>query len=194
MAGKAEPCAPPELAAWERCLDQAAYANGRWFMNFPQMHTNEVRGMVKIVRFALDEFHYGLALADVERVVRLVEITSLPQAPEIVLGVVNVQGRIIPVVNIRKRFRLPERELSPEDQLILAKTWKRPVGLAVDAVAGVVELPERRVTAAQVILHGLEYVEGVARLDDGMILIHDLDKFLSLDEESALSEALDSNG
>ena len=62
-----------------------------------------------IVVFALDEQRYALHLLAVERVVRAVEVTALPEAPEIVLGVVNVKGRIVPVINVRRRFRLPER-------------------------------------------------------------------------------------
>ena len=69
-------------------------------MNNPSNH---------IVVFTLDEQRYALHLLAVERVVRAVEVTALPEAPEIVLGVVNVKGRIVPVINVRRRFRLPER-------------------------------------------------------------------------------------
>lgn len=120
----------------------------------------------------------------------MVEISPLPKAPEIVLGVINVQGRIVPVFNVRKRFRLPEREMSLSDQLIVAQTSRRTVAMLADAVSGVVAYPEQQVIAAEKILPGLEYLEGVAKLENGMILIHDLDKFLSLEEEEILGHAL----
>jgi len=120
----------------------------------------------------------------------MVEISPLPKAPEIVLGVINVQGRIVPVFNVRKRFRLPERETSLSDQLIVAQTSRRTVAMLVDAVSGVVAYPEQQVITADRVLPGLEYLEGVAKLDGGMILIHDLDKFLSLEEETTLDNAL----
>lgn len=140
--------------------------------------------------FMLDEQQYALRLSAVERIVRIVDPTPLPKAPDIVLGVVNVQGRIIPVVNIRKRFCLPERETTLGDQLIIAHTSARPVALVADAVTDVVERSEREVTAAEKILPGMEYVEGVAKLEDGLILIHDLDRFLSFEETRTLDEAL----
>jgi len=144
----------------------------------------------RLVRFSLDQQRYALYLSAVERVVPAAEVTPLPKAPEIVLGVLNAGGRIIPVVNIRRRFRLPEREIDVQDQLILAHTGKRPVALVVDSVTGIAEVADEQVTAADRILPGLEQVEGVARLEDGLMLIHDLGKFLSLDEEQELGAAL----
>ena len=146
--------------------------------------------MIQLVELNLDDQRYALRLSTVERVIRAIEITPLPKAPEIVLGIVNIGGRIVPVVNVRKRFRLPEKEIELGDHLILGQTGRRPVALVVDEVSSVVERPEREVITAQEILPGLEYVQGVAKLEDGVILIHDLDKFLSLEEEAALDKAL----
>jgi purine-binding chemotaxis protein CheW len=142
------------------------------------------------VLFNLDKLSVGLPLAAVERVERAVEITPLPKAPEIVLGVVNVRGRVVPVVDIRKRFELSQHPLDPRDHLILARTLRRPVALAVDQVAGVQSFEADRITPSGEILPGLEYVEGVARIAEGMILIHDLDRFLSLEEDEALGKSL----
>jgi purine-binding chemotaxis protein CheW len=144
----------------------------------------------QLIVFNLDEQRYALHPSAVERIVRAVEVTALPKAPEIVIGVVNVQGRIIPVVNIRKRFRLPEREISLSDQLIIARTSKRTVALVADAMSGVVECSDQQVITAEKILAGMEYIEGVAKLESGRILIHDLNEFLSLEEEKALDDAM----
>ena len=143
-----------------------------------------------LVVLTLDEQRYALPLSAVERVVRIVEVTPLPDAPDIIAGVVNVKGRIIPVADIRKRFRLPAREISLSDQLIVARTSRRPVALVVDAVIGIVEYREQEVTAAEDILPHIRYVEGVVQLKDGMTLIHDLDRFLSLEEEQSLEKAM----
>ena len=140
--------------------------------------------------FGLDEQRYALRLSSVERTVRMVEITPLPEAPEIVLGVIDVQGEVVPVLNIRKRFRLPERAPGLADQLIMARTTRRSVALVADAVIDVVALSEDELIKPATILPGLEYVEGVAKLGDGMVFIHDLDAFLSLEEEQTLATAL----
>ncbi len=141
--------------------------------------------------FSLEQQQYALHLSAVERVVRAVEITSLPKAPEIVMGLVNVRGRIFPVVNTRKRFSLPEREIEPSDRYILARTSRRIVVLAVDAVEGVIEPSEQEVIQAETIASGLHQIEGVIKLESGILLIYDLEKFLSLEEEATLDRALE---
>ena len=144
---------------------------------------------LQLVVFALDDQRYALHLSAVERIVRAVEMTPLPKAPEIVIGVINVQGRIIPVFNIRRRFHLPEREIELSDQLIIANTARRTVALVVDTVDGVIERLSEEVTPADQVLPRIEYVEGIVKLENGLVLIHDLDKFLSIDEGTKLDEA-----
>jgi len=109
--------------------------------------------------FSLESQQYALHLHVIERAVRAVEATPLPKAPDIVLGVVNVQGQVIPILNIRRRFRLPDKEINLSDQLIIARTSRRTVTLLVDTVTGVVERQEEQVTAAEKIVPGMEYVE-----------------------------------
>ncbi|RJX29402.1 MAG: purine-binding chemotaxis protein CheW [Desulfarculus sp.] len=147
-------------------------------------------GHKEIVVFALDEPRYALPLTTVERVVRAVDITPLPKAPEIVLGVINAEGRIVPVVDIRRRFGLPARELQLEDRFLIARTSRRVVALVVDSVAGIQELDGRQSLESGQALAFAPYLQGVAKLADGLVLIYDLDQFLSLDEERKLDAAL----
>lgn len=149
-----------------------------------------MNNLSQLVVFTLDEQRYALHLTAVERIVRVVEITPLPKAPEVVLGVVNVHGQIIPVVNIRKRFRLLEREIALSNQLIIANTSRRSVALLVDEVSGVFEISEQEIIKAEKILPDMDYVKGVIKLEDGMILIHDLNTFLSIEEAKALDDAM----
>lgn len=144
----------------------------------------------QLVVFTLDNRRFALPLPAVERVIRMVEIAPLPKAPEIVTGVVNIQGRVIPIVNIRRRFNMQGRETEISDQLVISRTSKRAVGIIVDEVTGVIECSGDEIVAAEKVLPGMEYVEGVAKLSDGMIFIHNLDRFLSLEEEKALDEAI----
>jgi purine-binding chemotaxis protein CheW len=143
-----------------------------------------------VVALMLDDIRYALPLTSVERVVRAVEITPLPDAPDIILGVINVHGRVVPVVDIRRRFRLPARAISAGDQLVIAHTPRRCLALVADTVRGVVECPAGDIVTPHDVLPDLHYVTGIARLADGLILIHDLDGFLALDEERALAQAL----
>jgi purine-binding chemotaxis protein CheW len=145
---------------------------------------------VQIVVFALDDRRIALPLAAVERVVRAVEVTPLPKAPAVVLGAVNVQGNLVPVFHLRRRFGMPEREIETGDHLILARTARRTVALPVDSVAGVAACADADVVPPDAIASGIEYVAGVVKRPDGMIFIHDPDTFLSLDEARQLEEAL----
>lgn len=144
----------------------------------------------RFVVFTLDEKSYALRLGVVECVVGAVEINPLPKAPTIALGIVNFRGQVLPVFNVRQRFRLPPRETRLSDQLVLAHTAKRSVLLLVDSVIGVIERSAEKLIPAERILPRMKYVEGVTKLNGGLVLIHDLDKFLSLEEEELLTRVL----
>lgn len=150
--------------------------------------------MGSYVILCLDDMRVALPLQCIERTERAVHVTCLPAAPEIVLGVVNVRGRIIPVINMRQRFHLPHREIGLTDRLVIAHTGQRPVALMADAVSGIVEYDGADLAVADSVFPGLEFIEGIARFDDGLILIHDLGRFLSLEEEQVLSQAMNMAG
>ena len=144
----------------------------------------------QIVLFSLDEPRYALYLSAVERVVRAVEIIPLPKTPDIVLGVINFQGEIIPVIDIRKRFHLASREIALEDQFIIARTSKRFVVIVVDSVDGVYDLEQYQITDAEETFPYTDYLSGIANIETNIVLINDLEKFLSLNEQNVLNEAL----
>jgi purine-binding chemotaxis protein CheW len=140
-----------------------------------------------LLAFEVAGQHYGLSLTRVQEVIRVVEITPLPKSPDIVLGVINVQGKVVAVVDIRKRFGLPGKiDFGLTDQIIIANTRKRAVALVVDSVAGVIERSAAEIIEIEDIVPGVEYVDGVTKLDDNILFIHDLDCLLSLEEERQL--------
>jgi len=145
---------------------------------------------IQLVVFTLDSLRFALPLSAVERAIRIIEIVPLPKAPDIVIGVINLHGQIIPVVNIRKRFNLSEKEVNLNDHIVISHSKKRLLGILVDNITGVLEFPEHKIITADKIISGIEYVEGVVKLEDGIILIHDIDKFLSLEEEKTLNDAM----
>jgi len=140
--------------------------------------------------FTLDQQRYALSLESVAKVVRAAAITPLPQAPEIVLGVLDLQGEVIPVINLRKRFRLPERRLRHDDHFLIARSSTRTLALVVDLAEEVREERELAVKAPEEVVAGLELVQGVASTEDGIVLIHDLERLLFPAEEELLSRAL----
>jgi purine-binding chemotaxis protein CheW len=142
------------------------------------------------VVFTLDSQRYALHLSAVDRAVHVPHITPVPDALDILLGIVSIAGRITPVVDIRRRFNLPEREISLSDRLIFARTERRSIALVADAVLGVIACSEYSMASAEHILPGLRHVEGIIKFEDDLILIHDLDKFFSLEEEKSVDLAL----
>ena len=147
--------------------------------------------LIPLVVLTIGEQRYALHLSAVDRVVQAVEITPLPVAPPSVLGIINVHGRLLPVLNLRYRFHLADRDLDVDDQFILAHTARRKVVLVVDRVLNIVEIPAQEIVSPEQIFPALEQIEGVVKLADGLVLIHDLDTFLSHEEEQALDSALE---
>jgi purine-binding chemotaxis protein CheW len=126
----------------------------------------------------------------VERILRAAEITPLPRAPDIVLGALDVEGDVLPVLNLRRRFHLPERPVAVSDQFLIARAGGRRVILVIDEAAGIIEPTPTEMTDAAAVVPGLAQIQGVVRMKDGLVLIQDLEKFLSLDEAAALDRAL----
>jgi purine-binding chemotaxis protein CheW len=107
-----------------------------------------------------------------------------------VRGVINVQGKVVPVFDLRMRFGRAEREVRVTDHFVIVNTARRKVALIVDAAVGVVRAEEAQVVAAAEILPEFDAIEGVVKLDGDIVFIHDLDRFLSLDDERELAAAL----
>jgi purine-binding chemotaxis protein CheW len=143
-----------------------------------------------LLLFSLDSRQFALPLERVREVVHAVEITPLAGAPGVVEGVVDVRGTVVPVLDARARFRLPARPVRLADHLILAEGAGRLVALRVDRVLDTHEVPAEAMTAANPNDASMAHLAGVATLEDGMVLVHDLDAFLTQAETDALAQAM----
>lgn len=146
---------------------------------------------LRLVVFDLERQRYALHLSAVERVLPMVAVSSLPNAPAIALGVINLHGEALPVLDLRRRLALPAREYGVTAHLLVAKTSRRRVVVPVDEVLGVEEVAATAVVAPEAVLPGTVHVAGIATLPDGLLFIHDLDTFLSLQEEQQITAALE---
>lgn len=147
---------------------------------------------LQLLVFRLEEQRYALRLGAVEKVARMVKITPLPKAPEIILGVIDVHGAIVPVADLRKRFSLPVQKPALDDRLIVARARRGPLALVADRLEGIVECGEEDFAPVETILPEAGYIEGVVKRRDGLVLIQDLDRLLSLEEAAAVDRALES--
>jgi purine-binding chemotaxis protein CheW len=119
-----------------------------------------------------------------------VTITPLPKAPAVVEGAINLRGTVVPVLDIRARFRRPPKPAEHTDHLVVAQAGAQLVALRVDRALDLLPLDGAAVDNAEAVLPGVEYVARVARLPDGLVLIHDLNTFLTAAEADALTAAL----
>jgi purine-binding chemotaxis protein CheW len=146
-----------------------------------------------ILVFAVDSDRYAIPASEVEQIVRSVAITELPGAPVVVEGVVDVRGTIVPVLDLRRRFGLPERPVTLSDLLIIASSGARRVALRTDGEASIRKIDPGALGQANDSLAQSRYVAGLAKLPDGIIVIHDLARFLSEAESESLAKALADN-
>ena len=146
----------------------------------------------QLISFTIDKHLLSIPITVVERVVRAVEVTPLGKAPEIILGVIDYHGDIIPVMSLRKRLGFPDRKLISSDRLMIIRISSRRLALVVDEVGEVIPHDNNRITTSGIFTKAIE-AEGITRCSDGLILIYDPEKFLSSSEEFDLEEALKSN-
>jgi purine-binding chemotaxis protein CheW len=145
---------------------------------------------LELLVFELAGSRYALKLADVREVVPAVMITPLPGAPEVVEGVIDVRGDLVPVYDLRARFDLPPVHLDPAEQLIVAWTGTRLVAVRCDRTQGLERVSPQSIDPAASLGTARRHLAGAARLPDGIVLIHDLPAFLDAAEQHALEQAV----
>jgi purine-binding chemotaxis protein CheW len=135
-----------------------------------------------LLTFGLDREEFGIPVTQVREVIRVTEITRVPQVPPHVRGVTNLRGRILPVVEIRTRMGLEPAVITPAARIVVVEVLGRVLGLLVDRVSQVTRVPAESVAPApeEVISAEADYLTGVARWDSRLIILLDLDKVLPL--------------
>jgi purine-binding chemotaxis protein CheW len=148
---------------------------------------------VPLLTFRVDGQRYGLPIAHVARVVRAVELTPLPGAPRAIRGVFSWHGKVIPAGDLRRRFGRPMHDLELDDHIIIANAKNRLLAILTDGPTDVSDVPAERIVVASSVSEKAGVVDGIAHLADGLVLIQDLDRFLSSAEDAQLTEALNAD-
>lgn len=138
--------------------------------------------MSHILVYLVGDQRHGIPLEAVTRVAAAVEVTPLPNAPEAIVGAINVQGQVVSLLSLRLRHGLPDREVGLDDRLIIAQSFSRRVlALLVDAVEGVLEVEQHAMADMREIAEGAGKITGVVKLEDGLVLLDDIDDLASYD-------------
>jgi purine-binding chemotaxis protein CheW len=171
--------APPSMASGRE--DLLAFADALTDNNSAVVA--EVEPERHLVTFVLEREEFGIPIARTREIVRVADITRVPQAPPHIRGVMNLRGRILPVVEIRTRFGLGPAVLTDRSRIVVVEAHGRTVGLLVDAVAQVVKVAESAVVPPpeEVVSHRSDYITGVARLGARLIILLELEKALLLE-------------
>jgi purine-binding chemotaxis protein CheW len=144
----------------------------------------------QIVVFRLGDEEFGVDVFSVLEILRHQQVTPVPKAPAFVEGVIDVRGTLIPVVDLRKRFELDQAPLDGQTRIVVTQFGGERLGLVVDAVSEVLRVAESAISDPPEYVRGLaaEYVRGMVRLEDRLVVLLEVDRILSSKERIALEK------
>jgi purine-binding chemotaxis protein CheW len=146
---------------------------------------------LQVVGFRIGRETFGVPISLVREIVRVPEITSVPNAPDYIEGVINLRGRIIPVVDLRKRFRERVGERDKKNRIVVAEVEGRLIGLLVNSASEVLRILPSEIEAPQDVFQEgeLNYITGVGKLRGRLVILLDLNKILQRGELRSLEDA-----
>lgn len=153
--------------------------------------TAQVQTEQQLVVFDLAAESYGVDINVVQSIIQMQEITRIPRTPEFVDGVINLRGKIIPVVDSRKRFGLADGERNSDNRIVVASIGGQDIGMVVDAVSEVLRIPMDAVEPPSTLItsQDSDYIRGIAKVEDRLVILLDLEKVFTDQEKTALAEA-----
>jgi Chemotaxis signal transduction protein len=142
----------------------------------------------QIVIFQLGSEFFGADIAKVESIIKIQSITQLPHAPSFVEGVTNLRGKVLPVIDLRKRFGLPAQETDKNSRIIVVSVDQIEVGMIVDEVSEVLTVPEGAVESAPAIATTVDssFIKGIAKIEERLVILLDLTQVLSTKEQAEI--------
>ena len=144
----------------------------------------------QLVVFDLGKEYFGVNITIVEGIIKMQEITKVPMALDFVEGITNLRGSVLPVIDLRKRLGMPVSEDTGDTRIIVVNTDDAKIGMIVDAVSEVLTILDETIEATPPVVSTIDtaFITGIAKLEDRLIILLDLDKVLSADEREALKE------
>jgi len=151
---------------------------------------HELEDIIQLVSFKIGNEEFGVDILKVQEINRMMEITTVPNAPTFVEGVVNLRGRIIPVIDLRTRLGMIKVEHSIKTRIIVVELVDKTVGFIVDEVNEVLRIPRSITEPPPEMVAGIDanYLTAVAKLEDRLLILLDLEKILDSEEAEQLSE------
>jgi len=145
---------------------------------------------LQVVGFRIGREMFGLPISMVREIVRVPEITTVPNAPDYIEGVINLRGRIIPVVDLRKRFGVKSVEPNKKNRIVVVELGTRAIGLIVNSASEVLRIPPSEIEEPHTVFQEgeLDFITGVGKLNGRLVILLDLDRILQRGELRGLAE------
>ncbi len=137
--------------------------------------------LTQLVSFKLGQEEFGIDIRKVQEINRMVEITKIPQAPQYCEGVINLRGKVIPVIDLRKKFEMTIEEWTKNTRIVVCEDQDYIVGMIVDAVEEVLRIPSTTIEATPGIVTsvGSDYINGVAKIEERLLIFLNISKIVS---------------
>nr|WP_029895228.1 chemotaxis protein CheW [Desulfohalovibrio reitneri] len=155
-------------------------------MDEAQRHDDEI---LQLVTFSIGDEEFGVDILKVQEIIRTMEITRVPKAPDFVEGVINLRGKVIPIIDLRRRFGMARRDHDKNTRIIVIDINNMIVGFVVDSVSEVLRISSSTVEPPPPVVAGVEseYIKSVGKLEDRLLIMLDLDRLLSGEEQAMLA-------
>ena len=146
-----------------------------------EQDNNSLDDLIQLVSFKLGEEEFGIDILKVQEINRMVEITKVPQAPHFCEGVINLRGKVIPVIDLRLKFDMETKQRDKDSRIVVCDVNGIVIGMIVDAVEEVLRIPGSTVEPAPDIVTSVnsDYIKGVAKLDERLLILLDISKVAS---------------
>jgi purine-binding chemotaxis protein CheW len=180
-----------ELAAFVRTIE--IYKRNQIIGGEPlegiQMANENVE--IQLVVFRLGDEEYGVPITQVQEIIHFSKPTRVPKSPPFIEGVINLRGRVIPVIDLKKRFEVEAAQYTEEARIVVVEIHGHTVGLIVSEVSEVLRLPQACIEPPPAVIAGItaNYLQGVGKLEDRLLILLDLNKILTAEEENQLVQS-----
>jgi len=157
-------------------------------MTNQETQKKETSELLQLVSFMIGDEEFAVDILIVQEIIRMLQITKVPNAPDFVDGVINLRGRIIPVIDLRCKMGMKRIEHDKNTRIVVVEVIGKTVGFIVDAVTEVLRIPSSITEAPPEIVAGVnsEFIKAVGKLEDRLLILIDIEKILSTSEYKEL--------
>lgn len=152
---------------------------------------SEVHGTMQLVSFTLGKELYGIEITKVREIILIADITRIPETPNYLKGLINLRSTVIPVIDLRVRFGMAEAETTDESRIMVLQARGKTLGIVVDAVSEVLRVKQEQISPPPPTVAGLgrDYLNGLVKLDERLLILLEVDKIFNDDEMAAIKAA-----